>query len=97
MTKKEKNIETKETKGNDSPLGPDIHTIKLGEKTYSAESLTEKGTNIINDMRKIDGLMQQQQLLVSVSVLAKGKLIEELTKEAEKFTEVEDPSDKTDK
>lgn len=66
----------------------ELKTFTIGDKTYDAASITEAGVTIINDIRKVDGLLAQQQLAVSVTQLAKAKLMEELGKEAEKFTEV---------
>jgi len=63
-------------------------TIKLGEKTFLADSVTERGNNIIDDIQKVESLIGTQQLELSVSNLAKGKLLEELTKESSNFTEV---------
>ena len=76
-------------------LDTEIKTIKIGEKAYAVDSMTEYGRNILQDLQKVDGVLNQQQLLVSVTQLAKGKLLEELTKEAANFTEVEDPTEAT--
>jgi hypothetical protein len=65
---------------------PETETIQIGETTYDANSVTERGVNIINDIRKIENLLAHQQLTVSVSSLAKTKLTEELEKEAVNFT-----------
>jgi hypothetical protein len=66
----------------------ELKTFQIGEKTYDAASITEQGVNIINDIRKVDNMLSQQQLQVSITQLAKTKLMEELEKEKENFTEV---------
>jgi len=71
------------------------NTIKIGSKTYLSDSVTENGTNIITDLKMVTELLQQQQLIASVTALAKGTLIEKLEEEAINFTEVPE-SDKSE-
>lgn len=71
----------------------ELKTIQIGETLYKAESLTEQGVNIINDIKKVDAQLAQQQLSVSITQLAKSKLMEELQKETANFEAVpEDPA-----
>jgi len=65
-------------------------TITLGDKTFNADKLSKRGTDIMNDLAKVDGVLAEQNLLVSISNVARGKLIEELTKESVNFEEVEE-------
>jgi len=67
----------------------ELKTLTIGDKVYDAESITEKGVNIINDIKKVDGELAKIGLQKSITELAKVKLMEELQKETEKFTEVE--------
>ena len=66
----------------------EIKTFTIGDKVFEASSITEHGTNIINDLQKVDSILAQQQLQVSITQLAKGKLMEELQKEMANFTEI---------
>jgi len=65
-------------------------TITLGDKTFNADKLSKLGTDIMNDLAKVDGVIAEQNLLVSISNVARGKLIEELTKESVNFEEVKE-------
>jgi hypothetical protein len=69
----------------------ELKTIAIGDKVYSADSITEQGVNIINDLQRVDQVLSRQQLDISITQLAKAKLIEELDKEKASFTEVEAP------
>ena len=82
---------TEENQTVESPLPEGIHSVKIAGKVYSVESLNEKGAGLINDLQRVDKLLADQQLAVSVTTVARGKLLEELEKEAVNFTEVEDP------
>jgi hypothetical protein len=66
----------------------ELKTIQIGETLYDVSTVTEQGVNIINDVRSIDNILSQQQLTVSITQLAKSKMIEELEKEAVKFTAI---------
>lgn len=69
----------------------EVQTVTIGEKIYLADSLTEHGVNIINDVRSVETRIKQLQLDVAIADLARGKLMEELQKEVPKFTEIEKP------
>ena len=79
---------TKETK---EPV--EIRTIKIEGKTYDVKSVTDKGTQLIGNIQKIDEVLSQKQLELNIISVAKAKLIEELVKESSKFREV--PADQT--
>lgn len=64
--------------------------IQIGEKYYKEDSITETGRSILNDITKVNQKLGEQQLLLNIIQLAKGKLIEELEKEIPNFEEVED-------
>jgi len=82
-----KKSEKKET----GPEQGEIHTIKLGDKLFTMESVTDLGHGILEDIRKVDSVIQQQSLTLSISNLARQKLLADLTAESEKFTPAEDP------
>jgi hypothetical protein len=67
----------------------ELKTISLGDKVYEADSITEQGVNIINDLQKVDQVLARQQLEVSITQLAKAKLMEALQEELPKFKEVQ--------
>lgn len=71
----------------------ELKTINIGDKVYEADSITEQGVNIINDIQKVEQVLSRQQLEVSITQLAKAKLMEELQKELPKFKEVEAPAE----
>lgn len=69
----------------------ELKTINIGDKVYDADSITEQGVNIINDLQKVDQVLARQQLDVSITQLAKAKLMEALQAELPNFKEVEVP------
>jgi len=71
--------------------GEPIHTIKIGEKSYESDSLTEIGTGLLTDIQKVDSILAHHQLELSVATLAKNTLIGKLEEEASKFKEIEVP------
>lgn len=71
----------------------EIRTIKIEGKAYDVKSVTDKGTQLIGNIQKIDEIMSQKQLELNIINIAKAKLIEELVKESSNFREV--PADQT--
>lgn len=67
----------------------ELKTINIGDKVYEADSITEQGVNIINDLQRVDQVLARQQLEVSITQLAKAKLMEALQAELPNFKEVE--------
>jgi hypothetical protein len=67
----------------------ELKTINIGDKVYEADSITEQGVNIINDLQRVDQVLARQQLEVSITQLAKAKLMEALQEEIPKFKEVQ--------
>lgn len=63
-------------------------TLQIGETIYDVASLTERGVNIINDIRKVEAQIGHHQINVSIAQLAKAKLLEELNTEAVNFTKI---------
>ena len=66
-----------------------LETISIGDKVYDAQSLTEMGANLINDIKKVEAQIGNYSLQLSIANLAKAKLAEELQKEIPNFKEVE--------
>ncbi len=66
----------------------ELRTIKIDDKHYDIKSLTERGTNLISNIQRVDTVIERHQLELSISQLAKAKLLEELVKEVPKFKEV---------
>jgi len=66
----------------------DIEFVQIGDKKYDIKSVTEQGVTLIEDIEKVDDLIKTQQLQLSVSSLARGALIERLSKESLNFKEV---------
>jgi hypothetical protein len=75
----------------------ELQTLRIGEKHYSMESVTELAVNLLNDIKKIEEEMNRINLQFSITKLAKLKLIDELTKELPKMTEVPAPEVQVDK
>lgn len=73
----------------------ELKTLTIGDKVYEADSITEQGVNVINDIRKVDTELSRLGLQKSIAELAKVKLMEELQKELPKFKEVEAPAEDT--
>jgi hypothetical protein len=72
----------------------ELQTLRIGEKHYSMESVTELAVNLLNDIKKIEEEMNRINLQFSITKLAKIKLLDELTKELPKMTEVLAPETK---
>ncbi len=66
-------------------------TITVAGKTYLAESLNEKGINLINDIKKVEQSVGDKQRDISIANVAKIKLLELFVQEAPNFTEIEVP------
>jgi len=67
--------------------------IKIGDKYYAADSLTQTGIALLQDVSLIEQEMKQYTLKISIHQLAKAKLIDELAKEMDKFVEVPAPEE----
>jgi hypothetical protein len=63
-------------------------TIKIGDKQYETESVTDLAIAIMKDVKTIDDQITSYGVQLSIAKLAKSKLIEELQKELPKMTEV---------
>jgi|688.fasta_scaffold62640_7 hypothetical protein len=77
-----------------------METIRIGDKYYNAENLTEQAITLLNDIRKVDGELGRLSLQTSIVSLAKGTLVDKLLVETENLEEVDAPveaqSDSTD-
>lgn len=71
----------------------ELKTITIGDKVYDAESITEHGVNVINDLQRVDQVLARQQMDVSITQLAKAKLMEALQAEMVNFVEVVTPEE----
>lgn len=63
--------------------------IKLGDKIYETDSITELGNALMNDIKKVDEEIVNINTTIGIYKLAKAKLIDELIKESSKFKEAE--------
>jgi hypothetical protein len=62
-------------------------SIKLGEKYYETESVTDLTIAIMRDLKTIDDQIKTYGTQLSIAKLAKSKLIDELQKEVPKMKE----------
>lgn len=67
-------------------------SIKIGDKHYDVESVTELSLALMKDMKTIDDQIRHFGVQMSICKLAKSKLIEELQKELPKMKEVSAPA-----
>jgi hypothetical protein len=63
--------------------------IKIGEKHYSVESLTEKSINLFQDIKKVEDTINRHKLEASIGEIAKTRLYEELSIETQNLEEVQ--------
>lgn len=63
-------------------------TVKIEDKTYSVESLTEKGIQLINNISMVDQIVARHRSEMEVASFAKDKLVAELVAETPNFQEV---------
>lgn len=68
-----------------------METIRIGDKHYNAETLTEGAKALLGDLQKIEGRMGQLSLDASIMDLAKQTLIGKLVEETANLTEVPAP------
>jgi|GEM_PF-4104910 hypothetical protein len=68
--------------------------VKIGEKYYDINTVTELAVALLKDIKKIDDEISRVNLKLSITKLAKIKLLDELTKELPKMTEVLAPETK---
>lgn len=70
-----------------------METIRIGEKHYNAETLTEVAVALLNDLQKVEGEANRLSLQTSITNLAKTTLIEKLVAEAANLEEVDAPAE----
>jgi hypothetical protein len=66
----------------------ELKTIQIGETLYDASTVTEQGSDIINSIHRIESIISQQRVDISISQSAKGKMMEKLEIEAVNFTAI---------
>lgn len=66
--------------------------IQIGDKFYDLDSVTDLSLAIMKDMKTIDDKIKDYGLQISISKLAKSKLIDELQKELPNMKEVPNPN-----
>jgi hypothetical protein len=66
-----------------------METIRIGDNTYNAETLTEQSKILLSDIQKVEGELGRLTLQTSIANLAKGTLIEKLLTETENLEVVE--------
>ncbi len=70
--------------------------IQIGDKFFDLDTVTDLSLAIMKDMKTIDDKIKDYGLQISISKLAKSKLIEELQKELPKMKEVPNPNPEKD-
>ena len=66
-----------------------METIRIGQKHYSQETLTEMAAALLSDIQKVDGEIGRLELQTSIANLARGTLVEKLVEETKNLQEVE--------
>ena len=66
-----------------------METIRIGQKHYNAETLTETAAALLGDIQKVDGEIGRLALQTSIANLARGTLVEKLVEETKNLQEVE--------
>jgi len=69
-----------------------METIRIGEKHYNAETLTESAKALLGDLQKIEGRLGQLSLDASIMDLAKQTLVGKLVEETANLQEVTPPA-----
>lgn len=68
-------------------------SIKIGDKYYDINTVTDLSVAIMKDLKTIDDELKHYGIQMSIAKLAKSKLIEELQKEIPKMTEIENTNE----
>ena len=69
-------------------------TIKIEGVHYNAETLSQKGINLINNISEITTVIKRANIDIGIANIAKAKVVEDLLVEArENFTVVEVPDE----
>jgi len=68
-----------------------INTIRIDDKHYNADNLTDAAKAILSDLQKVEGRMNQLSLDISIMNLAKQTLVGKLVEETANLEEVEAP------
>ena len=69
-----------------------MDTVRIGDKFYNGDKLTEKATALLGDIQKVEGELGRLSLQTSICNLAKGTLVQNLVAEAVNLEEVEAPT-----
>lgn len=70
--------------------------VRIGEKFYNGEKLTEQATALLGDIQKVEGELGRLSLQTSIASLAKGTLIDKLVAETPNLEEVDAPEAPTE-
>lgn len=76
-----------------------MEAIRIGDKHYNVETLTEQARTYLRDIQKVDSELGRLTLQTSIANLAKGVLIEKLLVETSNLEEIEvvdEPEQSTD-
>ena len=68
-----------------------METIRMGDKYYNAETLTDAARALLGDLQKVEGVIGQKTLELSIIELAKQTLIGRLVEETTNLEEVPTP------
>jgi|SaaInlStandDraft_4_1057021.scaffolds.fasta_scaffold12980_8 hypothetical protein len=68
-----------------------VNSIRIGEKHYNAEKLTEPATALLGDLQKVENELSSLTLKTSIINLAKSTLVEKLVEETANLEEVDAP------
>ncbi len=66
-----------------------MEAIRIGDKSYNVETLTDQAKTLLNDIQKVDGELGHLALQTSIVNLAKGTLIEKLLAETANLDVIE--------
>lgn len=69
--------------------------VRLGNKYFDVDSFTERAYALLQDVKKVEEVLQRQKMDVSITELARQMLIEELGKELPNLKEVPGPEEVT--
>lgn len=70
-----------------------METIRIGDKFYNAEKLTDAAKALLSDIQKVEGELGRLTLQTSITNLAKGTLVEKLVAESANLEQVEAPAE----
>ncbi len=72
-----------------------MDTVRIGDKYFNGDTMTEQAKILLNDIQKIEGEMGRLSLKTSIATLAKNTLIDKLVAEIPNLEEVDAPTPPT--